>query len=156
MRLSAMVAAALGGLAVLGGWHGADIRSDRRPADFDTRFTGGTVIDGTGTPGRRADVGITGDRIAAVGDLSGRTAARTIDARGLVVAPGFIDMLGWSQYTILVDSRGVSKVTQGVTTEITGEGWSPAPVNPNTVRDDSAQYAAWNLTVDWRDFDGYF
>jgi dihydroorotase/N-acyl-D-amino-acid deacylase len=65
-------------------------------------------------------------------------------------------MLGWSQFTILVDSRGVSKVTQGITTEITGEGWSPAPVNANTLRDDSAQYAAWGLSVDWHDLDGYF
>jgi len=127
-----------------------------RPVDFDIVIRDGTVVDGTGAPGVRADVGIVGDRISAIGDLAGRTAARTVDATGLVVAPGFIDMLGWSQFTILVDNRGVSKVTQGVTTEITGEGWSPAPVNPNTIRDDSAQYAAWGLDVDWRDFDGYF
>ena len=139
-------------LLALGGWRMA---ADRRP-DFDVIFTGGTVVDGSGTPGRRADVGISGERIAAIGDLSGRGAQRTIDATGLVIAPGFIDMLGWSQFTILVDNRGVSKVTQGVTTEITGEGWSPAPVNPNTLRDDSAQFAAWHLAVDWRDFDGYF
>ncbi len=79
-----------------------------------------------------------------------------MEAHGLAVAPGFIDMLGWSQITILVDNRGVSKVTQGVTTEITGEGWSPAPVNDNTIRPDAAQYAAWGLTVDWHDLDGYF
>ncbi|MFI5279934.1 MAG: amidohydrolase family protein [Gemmatimonadales bacterium] len=143
------------GLAALAAF--APPRSRTRPTpDFDVLMTGGTVVDGTGAPGRRADVGISGDRIAAIGDLAGRTAQRTIDATGLVVAPGFIDMLGWSQFTILVDNRGVSKVTQGVTTEITGEGWSPAPVNPNTLRDDSAQFAAWNLSVDWRDFDGYF
>jgi len=129
-----------------------------RPAvpDFDIVVGGGTVIDGTGSPGRRADVGISGDLVTAIGDLTGRTAARTVDARGLVVAPGFIDMLGWSQHTILVDSRGVSKVTQGVTTEITGEGWSPAPTNANTIRDDSAQFAAWRLDIDWHDLDGYF
>jgi len=79
-----------------------------------------------------------------------------VDARSLVVAPGFIDMLGWSEMNILVDNRGVSKVTQGVTTEITGEGWTVAPVSAATLRDDSAQYAAWGLTVDWRDLDGYF
>lgn len=127
-----------------------------RPLDFDVLIRGGTVVDGSGAPGVRADVGISGDSIAAIGDLSGRAAARVIDATGLVVAPGFIDMLGWSNHTILVDNRGVSKVTQGVTTEITGEGWSPAPVNPNTLRDDSAQFAAWHLSVDWHDFDGYF
>jgi dihydroorotase/N-acyl-D-amino-acid deacylase len=146
-RSRAVVFAVLAGLATLGG---------RTRTDFDILFTGGTVVDGTGVPGRRADVGVTGDRISAIGDLSGKTGSRTVDASGLVIAPGFIDMLGWSQITILVDNRGVSKVTQGVTTEITGEGWSPAPVNPNTLRDDSAQFAQWRLTVDWRDFDGYF
>jgi len=124
--------------------------------DFDILLLGGTVVDGTGSPSRRADIGIAGDRVTAIGDLAGRTATRTVDAAGLVVAPGFIDMLGWSQHTILVDSRGVSKVTQGVTTEITGEGWSPAPTNPNTIRDDSAQFAAWHLDIDWRDLDGWF
>jgi len=124
--------------------------------DYDTLIAGGTVVDGTGGRRRAADVGINGDRIVAIGNLAGRTAGRVIDARGLIVAPGFIDMLGWSQQTILVDSRGVSKVTQGVTTEVTGEGWSPAPVNDNTLRDDLPQLRAWGLTVDWRDFDGYF
>ena len=123
--------------------------------DYDVIIAGGTVIDGTGAPGRRADVGISGDRITAIGDLAGRSASRTIDATGLVVAPGFIDMLGWSQMTILVDNRGLSKVTQGITTEITGEGWSPAPVNDNTIRPDARQYAQWGLAVDWHDLDGY-
>jgi dihydroorotase/N-acyl-D-amino-acid deacylase len=154
MRLSRLILS-VAGLAALAAFAPPLSRSPGTP-DFDVVFAGGTVVDGTGSPGRRADVGISGDRIVAIGDLSGRSAQRTIDATGLVIAPGFIDMLGWSQFTILVDNRGVSKVTQGVTTEITGEGWSPAPVNPNTIRDDSAQFAAWNLTVDWRDFDGYF
>lgn len=124
--------------------------------DYDILFVGGTVVDGTGAPRRQADVAVSGERIAAVGDLRAATARRVVDARGLVVAPGFIDMLGWSEFNILVDNRGVSKVTQGVTTEITGEGWSVAPVNANTLRDDSAQYAAWHLVVDWHDLDGYF
>lgn len=124
--------------------------------DFDTLIAGGILVDGSGARRRSADVGVTGDRIVAIGDLSSRTATRVIDAHGLVVAPGFIDMLGWSQQTILVDNRGVSKVTQGVTTEVTGEGWSPAPVNDNTLRDDLPQLRAWNLTVDWHDLDGYF
>jgi N-acyl-D-aspartate/D-glutamate deacylase len=89
----------------------------RPPApDYDVLLVGGTVVDGTGAPRRRADVALTGDRIAAIGDLTGRTARRTVDVSGLVVAPGFIDMLGHSEATILVDPRGVSKVTQGVTT----------------------------------------
>jgi len=133
----------------------AGLLGQARPA-FDVVFLGGTVIDGSGGPRRVADVGVTGDRIAAVGDLHGAAAGRVVDARGLVVAPGFIDMLGWSEFNILVDNRGLSKVTQGVTTEITGEGWSVAPMSAATMRDDSAQYAAWGLTVDWHDLDGYF
>jgi len=128
----------------------------QRPPSFDVLIRGGTVIDGTGAPRRRADVGISGDRIVAVGELAESSAARVVDAAGLIVAPGFIDMLGWSQHTILVDSRGVSKVTQGITTEITGEGWSPAPVNARTLAEDSAQFRAWGLSVDWRDLEGYF
>jgi N-acyl-D-amino-acid deacylase len=124
--------------------------------DYDVLLLGGTVVDGTLTSGHVADVGVRGDRIAAIGDLRGRTARRTVDAAGLVVAPGFIDMLGHSEITILVDPRGVSKVTQGVTTEITGEGGSIAPVNANTLKGDSAQFAAWGLAVDWHDLDGYF
>ena len=133
----------------------AGLLGQSRPP-YDVVFVGGTVVDGTGAPRRAADVAVSGDRIAAIGDLRGATARRVVDATGLVVAPGFIDMLGWSEINILVDNRGVSKVTQGVTTEITGEGWTVAPSNERTLRDDSAQYAAWGLTVDWRDLDGYF
>jgi len=124
--------------------------------EYDIVFLGGIVVDGSGGARRLADVAVTGDRIASVGDLRGATARRVVDATGLVVAPGFIDMLGWSEFNILVDNRGLSKVTQGVTTEITGEGWSVAPVSAGTLRDDSAQYAAWHLVVDWHDLDGYF
>ena len=145
----------LGGGALLAALLAAAAPRGHAP-DFDVLITGGTVVDGTGAPGRAADVGIAGDTIAAIGDLAGRTARRTIDATGLVVAPGFIDMLGQSEATILVDPRGVSKVTQGVTTEITGEGVSAAPVDSNTLRRDSATYAAWGLVVDWHDLDGYF
>ena len=131
---------------------------DGAPGDqaLDVLITNGRIVDGTGAPWYRADVGIKGDRIVEIGRLAGRKAATTIDASNLVVAPGFIDMLGWSQHTILVDNRGVSKVTQGITTEVTGEGWSPAPVNATTLAPDTAQFRAWNLTVDWRDLAGYF
>lgn len=134
----------------------AETQNRNTPFAFDLLLRGGTVIDGSGAPAARADIGIRGDRIAAMGELGDSTAARVLDVSGLVLAPGFIDMLGWSHHTILVDNRGISKVTQGVTTEVTGEGWSPAPVNANTLRDDSAQFAAWGLAVDWRDLDGYY
>jgi N-acyl-D-amino-acid deacylase len=151
MRPAALAAAALL-VAALDGRPAAAPRQ----AVYDVVFAGGTVVDGSGTPPRRADVAVDGDRIAAIGDLAGRPARRTIDVSGLVVAPGFIDMLGHSEITLLVDPRGVSKVTQGITTEITGEGLSVAPVNANTLRGDSAQFAAWGLDVDWHDLDGYF
>lgn len=133
----------------------AGLLGQARP-EYDVVFLGGTVVDGSGEPRRQADVGVIGDRLAAIGDLRGAAARRIVDATGLVVSPGFIDMLGWSEMNVLVDNRGVSKVTQGVTTEITGEGWTAAPVNANTLRDDSAQYSAWGLVVDWHDLDGYF
>jgi N-acyl-D-amino-acid deacylase len=133
----------------------AGLLAQARP-EYDVVLLGGTVVDGSGAPRRQADVAIAGDRIAAIGDLRGAAARRMVDARGLIVAPGFIDMLGWSEMNILVDNRGVSKVTQGVTTEITGEGWTVAPASAATLRDDSAQFAAWGLTVDWHDLDGYF
>jgi N-acyl-D-aspartate/D-glutamate deacylase len=123
---------------------------------LDLVIAGGRVIDGTGTPGFRADVGVRGDRIAAVGDLSRARAARRIDVHGLAVAPGFIDMLGQSELNLLVDNRAESKIRQGITSEITGEGGSVAPLNEKM----TADYAPWidkyHVAVDWTDFTGYF
>ena len=98
-----------------------------QPLTFDVLIRGGTVFDGTGTPGRRADVGIRGDRIARVGDLSSAEARTLIDAAGLAVAPGFINMLSWSTESLLVDGRSQGEIRQGVTTEIFGEGSSMGP-----------------------------
>jgi dihydroorotase/N-acyl-D-amino-acid deacylase len=97
--------------------------------DFDLKIAHGRIIDGTGAPWFRADVGIRGDKIVAIGDLSQQTAASTIDAHDHVVAPGFIDLLGQSQNSVLVDPTVEAKVRQGVTTEVTGEGDSPGPSN---------------------------
>jgi len=116
---------------------------------FDLIFAGGRVIDGTGAPWFRADVGIVGDRIAAIGDLSTAAAARRIDASRLVVAPGFIDMLGQSEYNVLVDNRAASKITQGITTEITGEGRSIAPMNARMIADAKDTWARYGVTPDW-------
>src|SRR5205085_6291859 len=90
---------------------------------------GGTVYDGSGAEGRRADVAIRGDRIAAVGDLKGDQAGKTVDAGGLAVAPGFINMLSWSNESLIQDGHSQSEIRQGVTTEIMGEGESMGPVN---------------------------
>jgi putative CocE/NonD family hydrolase len=109
-----------------------EIPAVRAPAtkSYDVLIRGGTLYDGTGQPPRRADLGITGDRIAAVGDLSGATAKNVVDAKGLAVSPGFINMLSWSTDSLLADGRGQSEIRQGVTTEVMGEGWSWGPVNP--------------------------
>jgi N-acyl-D-amino-acid deacylase len=96
---------------------------------FDVLIRGGTVYDGSGKPPRRADVGLRGDRIAAVGALDKATAKVVVDANGLAVTPGFINMLSWSTDSLLADGRGQSEIRQGVTTEVMGEGWSWGPVN---------------------------
>src|SRR5262245_10547511 len=96
---------------------------------FDILITNGHIIDGTGSPWYAGDVGIRAGRIAAIGRLGDAPAKQKIDARGMVVAPGFIDMLGQSELTILVEPRLPSKIFQGITTEITGEGGTVAPLN---------------------------
>jgi len=97
--------------------------------DFDVIIKGGTVYDGTGGPGQHVDVAIRGDRIAGLGDFSKAAAAMIINAKGLAVAPGFINMLSWSNESLIQDGRSQSEVRQGVTTEIMGEGESMGPVN---------------------------
>ncbi len=132
------------------------IGSCARPLSYDLVFQGGRVVDGTGAPWFRADVGVIDDRIAAVGDLSKAVAKRRIDAGGLVVAPGFIDMMGQSEYNILVDNRAASKITQGITTEITGEGTSIAPLNARMIADNKETYSHYGLTPTWTTLEGYF
>lgn len=124
--------------------------------DYDVILANGWIVDGTGNPRYRGDLAIDDGAIAAVGRLPHRRAERTIDVSGLVVAPGFIDMLGWSDINVLADGRAVSKITQGITTEITGEGGSVAPQTPATIAEDAAENAAIGVVVDWRDLNGYF
>src|SRR5512141_2767324 len=126
------------------------------PAPCDLLLTGGRVVDGTGAAWFRADVCVVKDRGEAVGPLAGRPARRTIDASGLVVAPGFIDMLGQSEYNALVDGRAASKITQGITTEITGEGDSIAPVNARIIADGRETWAHYGVTPGWTTLAGYF
>ena len=97
--------------------------------DFDVVIRNGDVYDGTGRPARRVDVGLRGDRIARLGNLQGARSRHTIDATGLAVAPGFINMLSWSTESLLTDGRAQSTIRQGVTTEIMGEGTSMGPLN---------------------------
>jgi N-acyl-D-amino-acid deacylase len=98
------------------------------PPSFDVLIRGGTLYDGSGAPGRQADVGIRGDRIVKVGALKGASATTVINARGLAVAPGFINMLSWSTESLLADGRSQGEVRQGVTTQVFGEGSSMGPL----------------------------
>ena len=123
---------------------------------LDLVITNGHIIDGTGSPWYSGDVGIRDGKIAAIGNLSAVARARTIDAHDMVVAPGFIDMLGQSERTILVDPRLPSKIFQGITTEITGEGGSAAPLNDTILQADRAGYEHYHITPDWRTFRQYF
>jgi dihydroorotase/N-acyl-D-amino-acid deacylase len=136
---------------------GACLRpADGGAGDYDVILRGGSIVDGSGNPRYAGDVAISGDRIAAVGYLGSATARETIDVSGLVVAPGFIDMLGQSETNVLIDNRALSKITQGITTEVTGEGGSVAPLTDLLVLDDSAWMKKYGVQEDWRDLDGYF
>jgi dihydroorotase/N-acyl-D-amino-acid deacylase len=126
------------------------------PPEYDIIIRNGRVVDGTGRIGYRSDVAIKNDRIARIGNLRGAKATREIDANGQVVAPGFIDMLGQSEQYVLIDPRAMSKVMMGVTTEITGEGESIAPVNDRVLKEQEDFNRKYNLTVDWRTLDDYF
>jgi len=124
---------------------------------FDVLIRNGRIVDGTGNPWTYADVGVIDDRIAFMGYAGpGVTAKRTIDAAGLVVAPGFIDMLGQSEFNLLVDKQAVSKLTQGVTTEITGEGESIAPTNDALNAEHADVLQHFKITADWRSLEEYF
>jgi len=134
----------------------APLESQEQTRSFDIVITNGRIIDGTGSPWYSGDVGIRNGKIASIGNLSAAPRARTIDARGKVVAPGFIDMLGQSEYTILVDPRLPSKIYQGITTEITGEGESIAPLSDAILGADQEQYDHYHIHADWRTFREYF
>ena len=123
---------------------------------FDVVILHGHIIDGTGSPWYSGDVGIRNGHIAAIGDLSAAPAKQKIDAQGKVVTPGFIDMLGQSELTILVDPRLPSKIYQGITTEITGEGDSVAPVNDAMLAADRSGYEHLHITPDWHTLREYF
>jgi len=126
------------------------------PKGFDIVITNGHIIDGTGSPWYSGDLGIRDGKIAAIGNLAGARRKSTINARGMVVAPGFIDMLGQSELTILVDPRLPSKIFQGITAEITGEGGSAAPLNDAIIQADRPSYEHLKITADWRTLRQYF
>jgi N-acyl-D-amino-acid deacylase len=117
--------------------------------DYDVIVRGGQVYDGSGTEPIVADVAIRGDTIAAVGDLSGRSARTEIDARGLAVTPGFINMLSWATQSLIEDGRSQSDLRQGVTLEVFGEGWSEGPLNEKMKKEYVEQQGDIKFPIDW-------
>ena len=131
-------------------------RAARAPqTTFDIIIRGGTVYDGTGAPGRRADIGIQGDRIAGVGDLTSVQSTSVIDASGLAVAPGFINMLSWSNESLLIDGRSQGEVREGVTTQIFGEGSSMGPLTPEMKRRMIEQMGDLKYPITWNSLSEY-
>jgi N-acyl-D-amino-acid deacylase len=123
---------------------------------FDVLIRNGHIMDGTGSPWYAGDIGIRSGKIAAIGRLPGATAKTVIDARNLLVTPGFIDMLGQSELTILVEPHLPAKIFQGITTEITGEGQSVAPVNDRMIEADRVGFEHLKITPDWHTLAQYF
>ena len=123
---------------------------------YDFIIKNGRIIDGSGNPWVSGDIAISDDRIAKIGKLENSSAKRVIDAHGLIVAPGFIDMLGQSETALLIDNRSLSKLSQGITSEITGEGGSIAPQNALTISQLQPELDRYHLTIDWTTLDGYF
>jgi len=135
-------------IVLLAGVHPLWAQSPASSQPFDLVITNGRIIDGTGSPWYAGEVGIRAGKIAAIGNLSDTPRTRTIDAQGKIVAPGFIDMLGQSELTILVDPRLPSKIYQGITSEITGEGGSIAPLNDAIIQADRTDYEHYHITPD--------
>ena len=130
-----------------------------RPAaaqQYDLLIRNGHIVDGTGSPWYSGDIAIQNGHIVAIGPLPNASAKQTIDAHGLTVAPGFIDMLGQSETSILVDPHLPSKIFQGITTEITGEGESIAPTNDRINAANQSTYTHNGIPPDWHSLADYF
>src|SRR5438046_2684024 len=127
----------------------ATLLAQPKPPTYDVLIEGGTIFDGTGAAPVKADVAIQGDRIVAIGNLKNAHARTVIDARGLAVAPGFINMLSWSVISLIIDGRSQSEIRQGVTTEIFGEGSSMGPINAEMKRRELAQQRDFKFDIPW-------
>ena len=159
-RVAGLLAALLvgGGLTIIAAARGPMARAQGAQAadQYDIVIRNGHILDGTGSPWYSGDIGIRDGHIAAIGDLKDASAKQTIDAAGRVVAPGFIDMLGQSEITMLADPHVPSKIFQGITTEITGEGDSAAPQNDATLAELNVECQHYGITCNWRTLPEYF
>ena len=139
------------------GLHAGTVQEGSRLGEpYDVVIANARILDGTGNPWYRGDIGIRGKRIATIGDLSSAEAKRRIDAKNRVASPGFIDMHSHASWKLLVDPRAASKITQGVTLEIEGEGSSVAPLTPVLIEKQRRQYERFGITPDWRTIGDYF
>ena len=127
----------------------ANSERDAAAADFDVLIRGGTVYDGSGGPPRIADVALAGDSIAAVGELSGADASSQVDATGMAVAPGFINVLSWATESLIEDPRGLADIHQGVTLEVFGEGWSMGPLTEEMRARELEQQGDITFDIPW-------
>src|SRR5271166_3509150 len=134
----------------------ASVTGRAQQTSYDFVIAGARIVDGTGAPWFIGDIGILGDHIVAIGDLSKATATKRVSAAGLIASPGFIDVQGQSEFNVLVDNRAASKITQGVTTEITGEGSSIAPVNDRMRNEGGEAAKKYGVTQDWYSLADYF
>ncbi|MDM9630783.1 N-acyl-D-amino-acid deacylase family protein [Robiginitalea aurantiaca] len=120
-----------------------------QPESYDVIIRGGTVLDGSGTPGFKADIGIRADTISFIGDLSAARTANEINAEGKQVAPGFINMLSWANVSLLIDGRSQSDLRQGVTLEVMGEGRSMGPLNDSMKKNMKEGQQDFTYEVAW-------
>ncbi len=127
----------------------------QRLATFDVIIRGGTVYDGTGRKPVRSDIGIKDDKVASIGDLSRAKANLVIDAKGMAVAPGFINMLSWSTESLIVDPRSLGELKQGVTTQIFGEGWSMGPLNDRMKKQMKEDQGDLKYDIEWTTLSDY-
>lgn len=123
--------------------------------DYDTLIVNGLVFDGSGNPGKQLDIGISGDQIIAIGDLSDKSGKVIIDAEGMAVAPGFINMLSWSTRSLITDGKSQSDIRQGVTLEVMGEGWSMGPWNDKMKKEVKDGQSDSKFEIEWTSLGEY-
>ena len=129
--------------------------SCQKPPEYDVIIRNGNIYDGSGAKSYKADLAISGDTIAAIGDLSKFTGKTEVDANGLAVSPGFINMLSWANESLIEDGRSLSDLMQGVTTEIMGEGWSMGPLNDKMKKEQVEEQGDIKYKINWTSLKGY-